>query len=175
MPRNRLPRLIKKRHPKRQKGPRKTTEETSGRVRPERVNQWLISLIATWWSITIEKCSTVCLPDSLTTFYSRIHYHLQLLNVIFNFRILSHAHRKGYQLEPSLRLLPGVACWGPCCGLCYCSVLWSRPKLTNCDGRLLCLDLGYGHTSSISCWISASKEAQEIRAVGLNVRGHTEQ
>jgi hypothetical protein len=35
--------------------------------------------------------------------------------------------------------------------------------------------LGYGHTSSISCWISASNEAQEIRAVGLNVRGHTEQ
>jgi hypothetical protein len=48
MPRNRLPRLIKKElHPKRQKEPRKTIEETSGRVRPERVNKWPNALIAT--------------------------------------------------------------------------------------------------------------------------------
>jgi hypothetical protein len=40
MPRNRLPRLIKKLHPKTQKEPRKITEETSGCVRTERVNKW---------------------------------------------------------------------------------------------------------------------------------------
>jgi hypothetical protein len=44
---NRLPRLIKELHPQRQKEPRKTTEETSGRVRPERVNKSPNSLIAT--------------------------------------------------------------------------------------------------------------------------------
>jgi hypothetical protein len=33
-------------HPKRQKEPRKTTEETSACVRPERVNRWPNSLIA---------------------------------------------------------------------------------------------------------------------------------
>jgi hypothetical protein len=44
MPRNRLPRLTTP-----QKEPRKTTEETSGGVRPERVNKWPNSLIATWW------------------------------------------------------------------------------------------------------------------------------
>jgi hypothetical protein len=45
--RNRLPRLTKKPHPKRQKEPRKTTEETSGCVRPERANKWPSFLIAT--------------------------------------------------------------------------------------------------------------------------------
>jgi hypothetical protein len=45
MPRNRLPRLIKELHPKRQKEPRKTIEDTSGRVRPELV-KWPSSLIA---------------------------------------------------------------------------------------------------------------------------------
>jgi hypothetical protein len=50
---NRMPRKTiqidkkKKLHPKRQKEPRKTTEETSGRVRPERVKKCLNSLIAT--------------------------------------------------------------------------------------------------------------------------------
>jgi hypothetical protein len=39
MPRNRLPRLIKELHPERRKEPRKTTEETSGCVRKERVNK----------------------------------------------------------------------------------------------------------------------------------------
>jgi hypothetical protein len=47
MPRNRLPRLRRKLHPKRQKEPRKTTEETSGRGRPERVNKWPSSLTST--------------------------------------------------------------------------------------------------------------------------------
>jgi hypothetical protein len=47
MPHNRLPRLIKKLHPKRQKEPRKTTEDTSGYVRLEWVNKWPNSLIAT--------------------------------------------------------------------------------------------------------------------------------
>jgi hypothetical protein len=47
MPHNRLPRLIKKLHPKRQREPRKTTEETSGCARPEWVNKWPNSLIAT--------------------------------------------------------------------------------------------------------------------------------
>jgi hypothetical protein len=42
---NRLLRLIKELHSKRQKEPRKTTEETSGCVRPERVNKWPKSLI----------------------------------------------------------------------------------------------------------------------------------
>jgi hypothetical protein len=42
MPRNRLTRLIKNVHPKRQKGPRKTFEETYGRVRPERADKWPI-------------------------------------------------------------------------------------------------------------------------------------
>jgi hypothetical protein len=32
-----------------QKEPRKTIEETSGCMRPERVNKWPNSLIATWW------------------------------------------------------------------------------------------------------------------------------
>jgi hypothetical protein len=36
-------------HPKRQKEPRKTIKETSGCVRPERVNKWPSSLVATWW------------------------------------------------------------------------------------------------------------------------------
>jgi hypothetical protein len=35
-------------HSKRQKEPRKTFEETTGRVRPERVNKWPSSLIDTW-------------------------------------------------------------------------------------------------------------------------------
>jgi hypothetical protein len=39
MPRNGLPILKKKLHPKRQKEPRKAIEETSGCVRPERVNK----------------------------------------------------------------------------------------------------------------------------------------
>jgi hypothetical protein len=47
MPRNRLSRLIKKLHSKRQKEPRETFEETSGCVRLVRVNKWLSSLIAT--------------------------------------------------------------------------------------------------------------------------------
>jgi hypothetical protein len=47
MPRNRLPRLIKELHPKRQKEPRKTTKQTSRCVRPEWVNKWPNSLIAT--------------------------------------------------------------------------------------------------------------------------------
>jgi hypothetical protein len=47
MQRNRSLRLKKKLHPKRQKGPRKSSEETSGYVRPERVNKWTNSLIAT--------------------------------------------------------------------------------------------------------------------------------
>jgi hypothetical protein len=47
MPRNRLSRLIKKLHPKRQKELRKTSEETFGHVRLERVNKWPNSLIAT--------------------------------------------------------------------------------------------------------------------------------
>jgi hypothetical protein len=46
MPHNRLPRLIKKLHPKRQKEPRKTIEESSGCVRLEWVNKWPNSLIA---------------------------------------------------------------------------------------------------------------------------------
>jgi hypothetical protein len=37
MPRNRLPRIIKKLHTKRQKEAGKTIEETSGRVRPDRL------------------------------------------------------------------------------------------------------------------------------------------
>jgi hypothetical protein len=40
-------RLIKILHPKRQKKPNKSTEETSGCVRPERVKEWPNSLIAT--------------------------------------------------------------------------------------------------------------------------------
>jgi hypothetical protein len=48
-PRNVLPRLIKKLHPKRYKEPRKTTEVTSGCVSPERVNKWPNLLIAEWW------------------------------------------------------------------------------------------------------------------------------
>jgi hypothetical protein len=47
MPRNRLPRLIKVVHPNKQKEPRKTTEETSVCVRPERVNEWPNFLTAT--------------------------------------------------------------------------------------------------------------------------------
>jgi hypothetical protein len=47
MPRDRLPRLIKRLQPKRQKEPKNTFQETSGRVRSERVNKWLKSLIAT--------------------------------------------------------------------------------------------------------------------------------
>jgi hypothetical protein len=47
MLRNRLPRLIKKLHPKRQKEPRKVTKKTSAYVRPERVNKWPNSLIDT--------------------------------------------------------------------------------------------------------------------------------
>jgi hypothetical protein len=46
MPRNRLTRLIKT-TPQRQKEPRKITEEISGCVRPELVNRWPNSLIAT--------------------------------------------------------------------------------------------------------------------------------
>jgi hypothetical protein len=46
MPRNRLPRLKKKLHPKIQNEPRKTTEETSGFVRPDRVNKWPNSFVA---------------------------------------------------------------------------------------------------------------------------------
>jgi hypothetical protein len=41
MPLNRLPSFIKKITLQKQKEPRKTTEETSGCVGPERVNKWL--------------------------------------------------------------------------------------------------------------------------------------
>jgi hypothetical protein len=47
MPRNRLPRLIKELYPNGQKEPKKTTEEISLCVRPERVNKWPNSLTAT--------------------------------------------------------------------------------------------------------------------------------
>jgi hypothetical protein len=53
IPHNRLARLIKKLHPKRQKEPRKTTEETSGYVRPERVNKWPNSLIRSYMMMII--------------------------------------------------------------------------------------------------------------------------
>jgi hypothetical protein len=47
MPCNRLPRLIKELCPKRQKEPRKTTEETFGCMRPEWVNKCPNFLIPT--------------------------------------------------------------------------------------------------------------------------------
>ena len=46
MPRNRLPRIIKKLQIKKQKEPGKTFKETSGCMRPERVNQWPNSMLA---------------------------------------------------------------------------------------------------------------------------------
>jgi hypothetical protein len=42
-----LPRLIKTLHSKRQKGPRKTNDKTSGCMRPEQVNKWSNYLIST--------------------------------------------------------------------------------------------------------------------------------
>jgi hypothetical protein len=45
MPCNKLPRLIKKLHSKRQKKPGKTSEGTSGCVATERANKWFKSMI----------------------------------------------------------------------------------------------------------------------------------
>jgi hypothetical protein len=47
IPRNILPRLIKRTTPQKAEGTKETAEETSWCVRPERVNKWPNSLIAT--------------------------------------------------------------------------------------------------------------------------------